>query len=52
LLDTAITSWGYSGLDILAKYVFAFLLLRWIAGNEETVATTPDGATASAAADD
>jgi len=37
VLDVAITSWGYSGLDILAKYVFAFLLLRWVAANEGTV---------------
>jgi halorhodopsin len=38
VLDVAITSWGYSGLDILAKYVFAFLLLRWVAANEGVVA--------------
>jgi halorhodopsin len=37
LLDVGITSWGYSGLDILAKYVFAFLLLRWVATNERSV---------------
>ena len=37
VLDVAITSWGYSGLDILAKYVFAFLLLRWVAANERSV---------------
>ena len=37
LLDVAVTSWGYSGLDILAKYVFAFLLLRWVAANERSV---------------
>jgi halorhodopsin len=37
LLDVAVTSWGYSALDILAKYVFAFLLLRWVAANERTV---------------
>ncbi|WP_424018535.1 bacteriorhodopsin [Halorientalis pallida] len=52
LIDAAVTSWGYSALDILAKYVFAFLLLRWVAGNEDTVASAPDGATASAVADD
>ncbi|RXK51286.1 bacteriorhodopsin [Halorientalis pallida] len=52
LIDAGVTSWGYSVLDILAKYVFAFLLLRWVAGNEDVVASTPDGATASAAADD
>ncbi len=37
VLDVAITSWGYSGLDILAKYVFAFLLLRWVAANQDVV---------------
>jgi halorhodopsin len=37
LLDVAVTSWGYSLLDILAKYVFAFLLLRWVAANERVV---------------
>ena len=31
------TSWAYSALDIGAKYVFAFLLLRWVAANESTV---------------
>jgi halorhodopsin len=37
LLDTGVTSWGYSLLDIVAKYVFAFLLLRWVAANETIV---------------
>jgi halorhodopsin len=39
LLGVGVTSWGYSGLDILAKYVFAFLLLRWVAANEGIVGT-------------
>jgi halorhodopsin len=48
-----ITSWGYSALDVLAKYVFAFLLLRWVAANEDTVAGAASGpAGASASADD
>src|SRR6056297_934985 len=38
LLSPAITSWGYSGLDIVAKYVFAYLLLSWVADNEGAVA--------------
>jgi halorhodopsin len=38
VLSVGITSWGYSGLDILAKYVFAFLLLRWVAANQDVVA--------------
>jgi halorhodopsin len=39
LLSVGVTSWGYSGLDILAKYVFAFLLLRWVADNDSTLAS-------------
>jgi halorhodopsin len=39
VLDVATTSWGYSLLDVGAKYVFAFLLLRWIAANESVVAS-------------
>jgi halorhodopsin len=51
--SVGLTSWGYSGLDILAKYVFAFLLLRWVASNERTVATSRrDAAPGSAPADD
>ncbi|WP_235019641.1 bacteriorhodopsin [Natrialba sp. INN-245] len=41
ILDVAITSWGYSALDIGAKYVFAFLLLRWVAANEALIARQP-----------
>ena len=39
-----LTSWGYSALDILAKYVFAFLLLRWVADNESVVESAGSGA--------
>jgi halorhodopsin len=35
--SVGITSWGYSALDVGAKYLFAFLLLRWVAANQETV---------------
>ena len=38
VLDVAITSWAYSGMDVIAKYLFAFLLLRWVVDNESTVA--------------
>jgi halorhodopsin len=38
--SVGLTSWGYSGLDIFAKYIFAFLLLRWVAANEGTIATS------------
>ncbi len=52
VLDVAITSWGYSGLDILAKYVFAFLLLRWVAANEGTVAESRRTVSGATPADD
>jgi halorhodopsin len=35
--SVGLTSWGYSALDVLAKYVFSFLLLRWVAANERVV---------------
>jgi halorhodopsin len=50
--SVGLTSWGYSALDILAKYVFAFLLLRWVAANERTVSTSGSGRAAGAPADD
>ncbi|QPV64039.1 bacteriorhodopsin [Halosimplex litoreum] len=36
--SVGLTSWGYSLLDIGAKYIFAFLLLRWVAANQDVVA--------------
>jgi len=36
--SVGLTSWGYSALDIGAKYLFAFLLLRWVAANQRVVA--------------
>ncbi len=41
VLDVAITSWAYSFLDIGAKYVFAYLLLSWVASNEAIIAERP-----------
>jgi halorhodopsin len=52
VLDVAITSWGYSGLDILAKYVFAFLLLRWVASNERSIGGSDPLAGTTSMADD
>ncbi len=49
VLDVAITSWAYSGLDIVAKYIFAFLLLNWVANNESIVADMPTIGSGSAA---
>jgi halorhodopsin len=49
VLGVATTSWGYSLLDIGAKYAFAFLLLRWVAANERVVdAVTTGGRTGTA----
>jgi halorhodopsin len=45
--SAGLTSWAYSALDIVAKYVFAFLLLRWVAANDRLVGS--DGATAGTA---
>jgi halorhodopsin len=50
LVESAgLTSWGYSALDILAKYVFAFLLLRWVAANEAVLSR---GSASASPADD
>jgi len=43
VIDVAVTSWAYSGMDIVAKYLFAFLLLRWVVENERTVASMASG---------
>ena len=43
VLDVAITSWAYSGLDIVAKYIFAFILLNWVVNNESTIAGMAPG---------
>jgi len=56
-LDEAVSQWGryltwYSVLDIFAKDVFAFLLLNWVASNQDTVASTGSVAGAGAFADD
>jgi halorhodopsin len=50
--SAGLTSWGYSILDIFAKYIFAFLLLRWVADNEPTVESASQSATSAAPADD
>ena len=50
--SVGITSWGYSALDIGAKYLFAFLLLRWVAANEGVVSGPSVTADAGAATAD
>lgn len=52
LVDSAgLTSWGYSALDIFAKYLFAFLLLRWVADNEGIVQSAASSAATGPPAD-
>ncbi|MEF8779407.1 MAG: bacteriorhodopsin [Haloferacaceae archaeon] len=48
--SVAITSWGYSLFDVVAKYGFAFLLLNWVASNEGVVAEHSSGSGSGAAA--
>ena len=53
--SVALTSWGYSLLDVGAKYVFAFLLLRWVAANQRVVGSASvsgSSESATAPADD
>ncbi|EMA31051.1 bacteriorhodopsin [Halobiforma nitratireducens] len=51
-----ITSWAYSVLDIVAKYIFAFLLLNWLVSNESIISefgwSADTGAGAATPADD
>ena len=50
--SVGLTSWAYSALDVLAKYVFAFLLLRWVADNERTITTARRDTSSGTPADD
>jgi halorhodopsin len=50
--SVGVTSWAYSALDIGAKYLFAFLLLRWVAANESTVAAGSSMGAGATSADD
>jgi len=52
LVSVAATSWAYSALDIVAKYVFAYLLLRWVASNQSVIRQTATDASGAAAVDD
>ncbi|MGM0606202.1 MAG: bacteriorhodopsin [Halobacteriota archaeon] len=42
VLDVAITSWAYSGLDIVAKYVFAYLLISYVIEEPDSVTAGTD----------
>ena len=37
LIPVGISSWGYSALDVFAKYVFSFLLIRWVVNNQSSI---------------
>ncbi|WP_049935143.1 bacteriorhodopsin [Haloplanus natans] len=50
--SVGLTSWGYSILDVFAKYVFSFLLLRWVAANEGVVSATRGALGGTAPGDD
>jgi halorhodopsin len=52
--SVGVTSWAYSALDIGAKYLFAFLLLRWVAANQKAVSVVESatGTGSTAPADD
>jgi len=47
-LTTTQTSWAYSLLDIGAKYIFAYLLLRWVSNNEGIVGSISSSSFGSA----
>ena len=42
VLDLAITSWAYSGLDVVAKYVFAYLLISYVVEEPDSVTAGAD----------
>ena len=52
VLGTTQTSWAYSLLDVGAKYVFAFLLLRWVAANQNVIGSIAGGSLGSVSSAD
>jgi len=51
--SVGITSWGYSAFDVVAKYGFSYLVIRYVLNNTETVSAGADyGATGGVPADD
>lgn len=52
LLPVGITSWLYSALDIVAKYLFSFLLLSYIVSNENAVSGGIASSSTATPADD
>ncbi|RJX49189.1 bacteriorhodopsin [Halonotius pteroides] len=52
ILTTTQTSWAYSLLDVGAKYIFAFLLLRWVVANQNVVGNIAGGSLGSVSSAD
>lgn len=52
VLGTTSTSWAYSLLDVGAKYIFAFLLLRWVAANQNVIGSIAGGSLGSVSSAD
>ena len=52
VLGTTQTSWAYSLLDVGAKYIFAFLLLRWVAANQNVIGSIAGGSLGSVSSAD
>jgi halorhodopsin len=51
--SVGLTSWGYSAFDIVAKYFFSFLVIRYVVDNVETISGgTVFGSTSDAAPSD
>jgi halorhodopsin len=48
LLNVGITSWGYSILDIIAKYGFTIILVLYVKKETEAI-TTPTGVASATA---
>lgn len=48
ILTTTQTSWAYSLLDVGAKYIFAFLLLRWVVANQNVIGNIASGSIGAA----
>ena len=52
LIPVGISSWGYSALDVFAKYIFAFLLIRWVTNNQSSIRDFAINTGGAAPADD
>jgi len=40
--SAGVTSWGYSAFDIVAKYGFSFLVIRYVIDNVDTISAGAD----------